>query len=743
MPQYATRLKRLKAEEIPRIRRDPVDPKARTVAEPIVEAVKAEGEKAVRRFAEQFGELAPGAKLVYGLAELKDAYDSLSPEQRGCLDRTAARIRAFAAAQRESIVEVTVPIPGGEAGHTVAACENAGCYAPGGRYPLPSTVLMTAVTARVAGCKRVVVASPKPSAVTLGAAYVAQVDALMPIGGAHAIAALAYGCGPDLPACDAVVGPGNMYVTAAKSLVAGRVAIDMLAGPSECLVLADESASPSTVAKDLIAQAEHDPTALPALICTSERFATAVDDELEKQLAVLPTAEIAKQGMSNGYSVIVPTVAEGAEICDRLAIEHLCLHVENAMAVAKTINHYGGLFVGEGAAEVLGDYGAGPNHTLPTGGTARSTGGLCVLTFLRVRTWMRVDNKVAAKQMTADSVLLAQLEGLMGHAAAAECRLPLANGPTPSPELEVSFHGGTSISTKYHSDRMLIGVPKKGRMSEKCLKFLEAAGLEYTRPERVDVAMVTNMPITLVFLSASDIAQYVGEGNVDIGITGEDIVAESGVNVNVAMKLGFGKCKLALQVPAEHVNKPLGAYVGSRVVTSFTNVTKKFFAPLDAAAAASGESKSATSIKYLSGSVEAACGLGLADAVVDLVETGTTMRAAGLDIHTSIMETEAVLITNPHSKHPELAAKLCTRIQGYIDSTKYQLMQYNVPRSKLAEAVKITPGKKSPSILPLERSDWVAVSVMVLKKSVPNIMDSLDAVGATDVLVFSLTNCRV
>ena len=186
MPQYATRLKRLKAEEIPLIRRDPVDPKARTVAEPIVEAVKAEGEKAVRRFAEQFGELAPGAKLVYGLAELKDAYDSLSPEQRGCLDRTAARIRAFAAAQRESIVEVTVPIPGGEAGHTVAACENAGCYAPGGRYPLPSTVLMTAVTARVAGCKRVVVASPKPSAVTLGAAYVAQVDALMPIGGAHA-----------------------------------------------------------------------------------------------------------------------------------------------------------------------------------------------------------------------------------------------------------------------------------------------------------------------------------------------------------------------------------------------------------------------------------------------------------------------------------------------------------------------------------------------------------------------------
>ena len=301
LPPGEVMLKRLKASEVPSIRRDPVDTKARTVAEAIVEAVKTEGETAVRRYAEQFGELAPGDKLVLTReGELREAYHRISAEQRGCLERTAARIRSFAAAQRASLHAVTVPIAGGEAGHTVEPVENAGCYAPGGRYPLPSTVLMTAVTAKVAGCKRIVVASPRPSDITLAAAYIAEADVLLPIGGAHAIAALAYGAGPVEP-CDAVVGPGNQYVTAAKSLVAGRVAIDMLAGPSECIVLADESAEPSIVAKDLLAQAEHDPQALPALACLSEAFAQAVDRELKAQLEVLPTRDIAGVALKNGY----------------------------------------------------------------------------------------------------------------------------------------------------------------------------------------------------------------------------------------------------------------------------------------------------------------------------------------------------------------------------------------------------------------------------------------------------------
>ena len=190
------------------IRRDPVDPKARSVAEPIVEAVRTEGEAALRRYAEQFGELEPGGKLMYTRAELRRAYDAIGADERSCLERTAQRIRSFAAAQKSALVPVTVPIPGGEAGHTVEPVEAAGCYAPGGRYPLPSTVLMTAVTARIAGCKRVLVASPRPSDVTLAAAYVAEADALIPVGGAHAIAALAYGVNPlsspALPPCSPV-----------------------------------------------------------------------------------------------------------------------------------------------------------------------------------------------------------------------------------------------------------------------------------------------------------------------------------------------------------------------------------------------------------------------------------------------------------------------------------------------------------------------------------------------------------
>ena len=253
--------------------------------------------------------------------------------------------------------------------------------------------------------------------------------------------------------------------------------------------------------------------------------------------------------------------------------------------------------------------------------------------------------------------------------------------------------------------------------------------------------MVTNMPITLVFLPASDIAQYVGEGNVDLGITGEDIIAETGARVNLEMKLGFGKCKLAVQVPKAHKDAPIGQYAGARVVTSFPNITHKFFAPLDAAAA-DGVGRP-TQVKYVSGSVESAIQLGLADAVVDLVETGTTMHAAGLDILTTIMETEATLISNPHTRHPLLVAKIKARIQGYLDSIKYEMISYNVERARLPEAVKVTPGKKSPTVTPLDDGLWVAVSALVHKKKTADIIDQLVAIGATDILVFTMRNCRV
>jgi phosphoribosyl-ATP pyrophosphohydrolase/phosphoribosyl-AMP cyclohydrolase/histidinol dehydrogenase len=258
--------------------------------------------------------------------------------------------------------------------------------------------------------------------VTLAAAAVAGANAVLGVGGAHAIAALAYGV-EGLDSCDVVVGPGNRWVTAAKQLVSGSVGIDMLAGPSELVVLADDTADPEMVAADLLAQAEHDPDALPVLVTTSEKLAAAVEEAIHRQLADLPTREVAERALENGFFTIVPDLDTAVSVCDRLAPEHLQVMTDDADKVAAMLHHWGGLFIGAGSAEVLGDYGAGPNHTLPTGGVARYRGGLSVLDFLRVRTWLEIDNPVAAQQMVEDSVALARLEGLEAHARAAERRL--------------------------------------------------------------------------------------------------------------------------------------------------------------------------------------------------------------------------------------------------------------------------------------------------------------------------------
>jgi phosphoribosyl-ATP pyrophosphohydrolase/phosphoribosyl-AMP cyclohydrolase/histidinol dehydrogenase len=417
----ATRLRLLSPERVPAIRRDPVDPETLAAASTIVDDVRARGEAALREHAERFGDIPRGGTLVRTREELADALASIPSGDRALLERTAERIRRFAEAQRRCLADLTVPIPGGRAGHTVAPVERAGCYAPGGRFPLPSSVLMTAVTARAAGVGTVWVASPKPTPITLAAAAVAGADALLAAGGAHAIAALASGFG-DIPPFDAVVGPGNRWVTAAKQLVAGRVAIDMLAGPSELVVFADDAADPEVVAADLLAQAEHDPDALPVLVTTSATLAESVNDALERQLAGLPTAETASAALANGFAVVVPDVETGVEICDRLAPEHLELDLRNASGIAPRMKHFGGLFVGAHAAEVLGDYGAGPNHTLPTGGTARSSAGLSVLHFLRVRTWMEIDDPGSARTLVEDAVALARHEGLEAHARSAERR---------------------------------------------------------------------------------------------------------------------------------------------------------------------------------------------------------------------------------------------------------------------------------------------------------------------------------
>ena len=408
-------------EDIVRQRGAVVSEEALAVAARIIEAVRGGGEAALRRQAEQFGELTPDEPIVIERRALEAARRALDPADRERLERVASRIRAFADAQRGALADVTFAVLGGTAGHTVAPVERAGCYAPGGRYPLSSSVLMTAITARAAGVREVWVASPKPSTLVLAAAAVAGADAFLPVGGAQAIAALAYGAGP-VPRCDVVVGPGNRYVTAAKQLVSSTVGVDTLAGPSELVVFADASADPGLVAADLLAQAEHDPDAVPILVALDATLAARVEAGLGIQMTDLPTADVARAALRNGGVIIVNSLERGIAACDAIAPEHLELHLTDAPAVAPRLAHYGALFIGSWAGEVLGDYGIGPNHVLPTGGAARWTGGLSVLTFLRVRTWLRVSDLAAVGQVAEDAAWFGRAEGLEAHARAAERR---------------------------------------------------------------------------------------------------------------------------------------------------------------------------------------------------------------------------------------------------------------------------------------------------------------------------------
>jgi len=392
----------------------------------IIESVRTEGLEAVCNYAQKFGDIANNAPLFYDKAALNAALQQISDKDRKVLERTSARIRKFAEAQRQCVSELNLDIPGGKAGHKIIPVESVGCYVPGGRFPLPSTALMTAITARVAGAKHVWVASPKPQAITLAAAALADADGLIATGGAQAIAAFAFGIEP-LPRADLIVGPGNRWVTAAKKLLYGEVGIDMLAGPTELLIIADSKADPATIAADLIAQAEHDPDAKPMLICSSEELASAVNAELTKQLKTLPARDIATAALKNGFWIKADTVKGAAEISNQLAPEHLQLHCSNSTeldsaALVPLLTNYGALFIGRNSAEVLGDYGIGPNHVLPTEGTAHFSSGLSIFNFLQIRSWVEVTDCQLAEEAIADAVSLARLEGLEGHARAAERR---------------------------------------------------------------------------------------------------------------------------------------------------------------------------------------------------------------------------------------------------------------------------------------------------------------------------------
>ena len=410
-------LRRITADDVERERRPAVDPITLGEAAAIVEDVRRRGEAAVREHGERLGDLRPGAEIVLEREDLVRALNTLEPKPRAALERSASRIHGFARHQRSCLADLDVGIDGGRAGHRWLPVRTAGAYAPGGRYPLPSSVLMTVVPARAAGVEEIWVASPRPTPSTLAAAAIAGADGLLAVGGAQAVAALALGTFA-APA-DVVVGPGNRWVTAAKKHLVGEVGIDGLAGPSEIVVVADAAADASLVAADLLAQAEHDTDALPILVATSAEVLDAVDRAVADLLASLPTAHVAAVSIEHGAAVVTSGLDEAAELCNRLAPEHLALHLAEARTAAERFTSYGSLFVGAATAEAFADYGAGPNHVLPTGGGARYQSGLSVATFLRAPTWMALTSPAV---LVADTVRLAGLEGLEAHARSAQAR---------------------------------------------------------------------------------------------------------------------------------------------------------------------------------------------------------------------------------------------------------------------------------------------------------------------------------
>mgnify|MGYP001346139788 CR=1 FL=1 len=386
----------------------------------ILNDIRRDGDEAVRRWAGRL-DGHTGGDFEVPQESVQAARDGLDRETRAQLEDAARRIRTVAARQRELFTDLSFELDGVVLGHRVIPVERVACYAPGGRYPLPSSVLMGVIPARVAGVKEIAVLSPRIHPVTLAAAAIAGADRVFNIGGVQGVAAAAWGLA-GLPRVDLIVGPGNRFVTAAKQALYGQVGIDFPAGPSELLIIADRTADPVLLAADLLAQAEHDPDALPVLISPDEDLLERVRQELAVQIEAIPAASPARVSMTNGLLVRLSNWGDAVELADRMAPEHLELAGPEAEALADRLTNYGSLFIGSLSAEVFGDYGSGTNHILPTSGAARFTGGVWVGTFLRVLTRQRVraDGLPALARLAEG---LARAEGLPAHAASARLRI--------------------------------------------------------------------------------------------------------------------------------------------------------------------------------------------------------------------------------------------------------------------------------------------------------------------------------
>jgi histidinol dehydrogenase len=390
----------------------------------ILAAVRREGDEAVLRFAERFDRRRP-AKLLQRDFPGRAALDRLPADARAALEIAASRIRCFH--ERERDAGFRYEQDGVSLGLRVLPVRRAGVYAPGGKARYPSSVLMSAIPAQVAGVAEILLCTPLAGDASddmiYAAAHLSGVTAILDCGGAHAIAAMAYGT-QAVPKVDKIVGPGNLYVACAKRLVFGAVSIDGIAGPSEILVCADAGADPAHVAADLLSQAEHDEAAYPLLVCDSAKLARAVDRALEEQLETLPRKDIARASLrAHGHAFVAESRARMGEVADTLAAEHVSLQVDDPEGFSTLVRAAGAIFLGRLTPEAAGDYLAGPSHVLPTGGAVRFSSPLGVYDFVTRSSLLSYSPQALAQQARAICAF-ARLEGLEGHARAVEARLP-------------------------------------------------------------------------------------------------------------------------------------------------------------------------------------------------------------------------------------------------------------------------------------------------------------------------------
>jgi histidinol dehydrogenase len=394
-------------------RRSATYERALPAAKRIVDGVRRGGDRALRRYAAQFDGLSPQTQLRISEEEIQAAWQTTSGDLKQALKTAAKNIRSFAERQRPKEWDFA-PVSGVNTGQRIRPICAVGCYVPSGRYPLPSTLLMTVIPAQVAGVERIVVVSPRPAQETLAAAALLGITEMYRLGGAQAIAALAYGT-ETVARVDKIVGPGNAFVTAAKKLVAFDCAIDMLAGPTE-IVVTSESGDPAGIAADLVAQAEHDPDALAIFITTKADLARAVVADVKQRAR---SNKIAREAIArNGLAIVASSVEEARAITNAIAPEHLTVDAAEDLAWVKNA---GSVFVGRYSAQPLGDYVSGPNHTLPTSGLARVRGGLSVMDFLKIVTVQEYTAE-GLDRLGPAGIALAEAEGLLGHAEAIRVR---------------------------------------------------------------------------------------------------------------------------------------------------------------------------------------------------------------------------------------------------------------------------------------------------------------------------------